>query len=140
MGGRACFIQIIDFLRIRKRPQKERYLSGFLEVTGAHRQNLAEQLGDDAWRDASESEVRARLLILDDETLDAVLDRRETEALRYGFRERVTDVQFPHILRSPPRPPGPLRRRGGRAPRRPASTASSCTSRTRTPWPRSSRR
>jgi dimethylglycine catabolism A len=96
-GRTRVFIQIIDFLRIRKRPQKERYLGGFLEVTEAHRHNLAEQLGDDAWREASEGEVRQRLLALDDETLDAVLDRRETEALRYGFRERVTDVQFPHI-------------------------------------------
>ncbi len=96
-GRTRLFIQIIDFLRIRKRPQKERYLGGFLEITEAHRANLAEQLGDEAWREASEGDVRQKLLALDDEALDSILDRRETEALRYGFRERVTDVQFPHI-------------------------------------------
>jgi len=105
-GRTRVLIQIIDFLRIRKRPQKERYLGGFLEVTDAHRKNLAEQLGDDAWREATEGDVRARLLALDDETLDTVLDRRETEALRYGFRERVTDVQFPHIRELPRALPG----------------------------------
>jgi 2,4-dienoyl-CoA reductase-like NADH-dependent reductase (Old Yellow Enzyme family) len=96
-GRTRVFIQIIDFLRIRKRPQKERYLGGFLEITGAHRDNLAEQLGDPAWREASEGDVRRQLLALDDETLDAVLDRRETEALLHGSRERVTDVHLPHI-------------------------------------------
>ena len=106
-GGRTrLFIQVIDFLRIRKRPQKERYLGSFLEVTDAHRANLAEQLGDDAWREASEGEVRRKLAALDDEMLDAVLDRRETEALRYGFRERVTDVHFPHIRDLPAVLPG----------------------------------
>jgi dimethylglycine catabolism A len=97
-GGRTrLFIQCIDFLRIRKRPQKERYLGQFLEITGAHRANLAEQLDDPRWASASEAEVRAKLLALDDETLDAVLDRRETEALLHGFRERVTDLEHAHI-------------------------------------------
>jgi len=100
-GRTRLFIQIIDFLRIRKRPPKERYLGGFLEITDSHRANLAEQLGDDAWRGASEAEVRRKLVEIDDETLDAILDRRETEALRYGFRERVTDVHFPHIRHLP---------------------------------------
>ena len=139
-GRTRVLIQIIDFLRIRKRPQKERYLGGFLEVTEAHRHNLAEQLGDDAWREASEGEVRKRLLALDDETLDAVLDRRETEALRYGFRERVTDVQLPPHPRPAQGPPRPLRATRRHAPGRPASTAWSCTSPTRTPWPPSSPR
>ncbi len=105
-GRTRVFIQIIDFLRIRKRPQKDRFLTGFLEVTSAHRSNLAEQLDDPAWRDATEGAVRAKLLELADETLDAVLDRRETEALRWGFRERVTDVELPHIRDLPKVLPG----------------------------------
>jgi 2,4-dienoyl-CoA reductase-like NADH-dependent reductase (Old Yellow Enzyme family) len=105
-GRTRLFIQVIDFLRIRKRPQKERYLGTFLEITGAHRDNLAEQLGDPAWHEAKEGEVRRKLLELDDETLDAVLDRRETEALRWGFREHVTDVEHPHIRELPQVLPG----------------------------------
>jgi 2,4-dienoyl-CoA reductase-like NADH-dependent reductase (Old Yellow Enzyme family) len=100
-GRTRLFIQIIDFLRIRKRPQKDRYLQSFLEVTEAHRTNLAEQLGDARWREATEDVVRKKLLELDEETLDAVLDRRETEALRWGFRERVTDVELDHIRELP---------------------------------------
>jgi 2,4-dienoyl-CoA reductase-like NADH-dependent reductase (Old Yellow Enzyme family) len=97
-GGRTrLLIQCIDFLRIRRRPAKDSYLGRFLEITEAHRKNLAEQRGDAKWETATEAELRQELLKLDDETLDSVLDRRETEALRYGFRERVTDVAEAHI-------------------------------------------
>src|SRR5262249_52979641 len=38
-GGRTrLFIQIIDFLRIRRRPPRDRYLQGFLEIQPAHRE------------------------------------------------------------------------------------------------------
>lgn len=97
-GGRTrLFIQCIDFLRIRKRPSKERYFGEFLEITDAHRMNLARELGEPIWEEATEAEVRARLAALDDEMLDAILDRRELEALLQGFRERVTDVELDHI-------------------------------------------
>ena len=105
-GKTRLFIQLIDFLRIRKRPPRERFLGQFLEVTDAHRQNLAARLEDDAWRNADEPTVRQRLLDLDDEGLDAVLDRRELEALRYGTRERVTDVQIPEVRDLPKVLPG----------------------------------
>src|SRR6185436_19172349 len=36
-----------------------------------------------------------------DETLDRVLDERELESLRFGYRERVTDVDLPHISELP---------------------------------------
>jgi dimethylglycine catabolism A len=105
-GRTRVFIQCIDFLRIRKRPQRERFLGYFLEVTDAHRKNIAEQLEDERWEDATEQEVRDKLLSLGDDELDAVLDRRETEALRFGFRERVTDVHEPHIRDLPEVLPG----------------------------------
>lgn len=101
-GGRTkLFIQVIDFLRIRKRPPKDRFLAQFLEVTDAHRRNLASELEDARWERANESEVRAKLAELSDERLDFVLDRREVEALRQGSRERVTDMDVPHIRELP---------------------------------------
>lgn len=101
-GGRTrLLIQIIDFLRIRKRPAKDKYLQQFLQVTDAHRKNLARELGEARFAEATEAEVRAKLAEIDDELLDAVLDRREVEALRQGFRERVTDVELPHIRELP---------------------------------------
>src|SRR4051794_25536413 len=64
-GRTRVLIQCIDFLRIRKRPQRERYLGHFLEVTEAHRKNLAEHLDEARWQEASEAEIRQKLLELD---------------------------------------------------------------------------
>src|SRR5207244_11845691 len=50
-GGRTrLFIQIIDFLRIRARPEPERYFREFLSITDRHRALLPG--GDDAIREA----------------------------------------------------------------------------------------
>jgi dimethylglycine catabolism A len=101
-GGRTkLFIQVIDFLRIRRRPTKEKYIAQFLEITDSHRQTLAEQTDEARWENATEDEVRRKLLQIDDGMLDVVLDRREIEALRYGSREHVTDVELPHIKELP---------------------------------------
>ena len=106
-GGRTrLFIQIIDFLRIRRRPPRDRFLREWLEVTEAHRHNLADAVDDVRWHGATEQQIRDRLVTLDDETLGTVLDRRETEALQRGARERVTDVALPHIRDLPRVLPG----------------------------------
>lgn len=105
-GKTKLFIQLIDFLRIRKRPSRDRYLGQFLEVTDAHRHNLAALLGQADLLEATEDTVRVELAKLDDERLDRVLDRRELESLRQGFRERVTDVEQPHIRELPEVLPG----------------------------------
>ncbi len=96
-GKTRVLIQVIDFLRIRKRPDKARYLRDFLEITEAHRENLVRELGESKWASASESAIREELAAIDEETLAFVLDRRELEALRFGSRERVTDVDQAHI-------------------------------------------
>ncbi len=96
-GYTRLFLQIIDFLRIRRRPERESFLGRFLPITDLHRRNLAEELADEAWRSATESDVRAQLLALDTEALGRVLHRRELEDLECGARERVTDLHEPHI-------------------------------------------
>jgi dimethylglycine catabolism A len=94
-GGRtALFIQLIDFLTIRRRPNPEKYFGQFLEVTDAHRRALGEAA-------LSEEETRGRLAALDDAALERVLAPRELEALRYGYRERVTDMALAHIRELP---------------------------------------
>ena len=88
----------------------------------------------------SDEEVRQILLFLPEEVQESILSERELEALRYGYRERVTDIHLPArraTCRGRCRSSSPPPRR---APGRPASTASSCTTRTPTPWPPSSRR
>ena len=93
-GETRLFIQIIDFLGIRRRPDREKFFARFLKVTARHRDALD-------LTDAPEALVRARLATLDDAALDDVLDAAEREALRFGYRERVTDLHLPPIAALP---------------------------------------
>jgi len=45
----------------------------------------------------TDDEIRNMLVAMPDEQLDTVLTAREREGLRYGYRERVTDMERPHI-------------------------------------------
>src|SRR5690606_29952922 len=89
-GETRLFIQLIDFLSIRRRPEPAKYFQRFLKITDRHRQAL----GAADW---PEEKVRAHLAALPDAELDGVLDERELESLRQGYRERVTDMELPHI-------------------------------------------
>jgi dimethylglycine catabolism A len=97
-GETRLFIQIIDFLSIRRRPAAARYLAQFLTINDRHRNAYGRG-------DAPEVEVREWLASLSHETLAKVLDARELEALDFGDRERVTDLHLPHIRELPLRLP-----------------------------------
>jgi 2,4-dienoyl-CoA reductase-like NADH-dependent reductase (Old Yellow Enzyme family) len=105
-GATRVFLQLIDFLRIRRRPERDKFLARLLAVTPEHRARLAEAAGDAHLEAAPEADVRAALARLDDATLDRVLGPRDAEALRVGARERVTDVHEPHIRDLPRALPG----------------------------------
>jgi 2,4-dienoyl-CoA reductase-like NADH-dependent reductase (Old Yellow Enzyme family) len=105
-GATRCFVQVIDFLAIRRRPAPEAYLGRFLPVTDDLRARAARALARDDLRAAPEAEVRARLLAATRPELEAVLDARELEALDRGARERVTDVYLPHVRDLPRTLPG----------------------------------
>jgi 2,4-dienoyl-CoA reductase-like NADH-dependent reductase (Old Yellow Enzyme family) len=98
-GQTRLLIQLIDFLAIRRRPERSKFLARFLEITDRHRRAL----GDMA---LTEAQVRERLAALDDEGLSAVLDEREMESLTMGYRERVTDMHLDHIRALPDTLPG----------------------------------
>jgi len=89
-GHTRLFIQLIDFLAIRRRPDPEKFFARFLEITDAHRKALD-------MADADEATVRATLANLPDEELQEVLDDREYESLTMGYRERVTDMHLDHV-------------------------------------------
>ncbi len=98
-GHSRFFIQIIDFLSVKRRPEKEKFFRRFLQPTARHRAALGmDGAGDEA--------VRERLLALPDADLDRVLDERELESLRFGYRERVTDTHLPHVRDLPKVLPG----------------------------------
>ncbi|MGH9312673.1 MAG: NADH:flavin oxidoreductase, partial [Vicinamibacterales bacterium] len=68
---------------------KETYFRRFFTVTDRHRVALAARTSD--------QEIREALIEMPDEQLDAILSPRELEALRFGYRERVTDTHLPHV-------------------------------------------
>ncbi|HXL81194.1 MAG TPA: NADH:flavin oxidoreductase [Pyrinomonadaceae bacterium] len=96
-GHTKLFIQIIDFLSVKRRPEKEKYFARFLELKDFHREAIVYLTGDSAWTTAPETAVREFLRQAPDEVIDRVLDARELESLRFGYRESVTDVDLPHV-------------------------------------------
>ena len=86
-GHTRLLIQLIDFQVIRRRPAKEKYFRQYFVVTDRHRARLA----------GTDEQIREHLISLPDEALDGLLDARELEALRYGYRERVTDMDRPSV-------------------------------------------
>jgi len=105
-GRTRFFIQIIDFLTVRRRPEPQKYFGRYIEITDALRVQLALWLHDRRWREAPEDEVRRFLAAADRVTLETVLTDRELEALDYGYRERVWDAHLPHIRELPRVLPG----------------------------------
>ncbi|HEX8283428.1 MAG TPA: hypothetical protein VF588_08740 [Pyrinomonadaceae bacterium] len=106
-GGRTrLFIQIIDFLSVKRRPEKAKFFDRFLAVSERHRRALAGVTEDDGWLSLEEPAVRAFLKDAPDEVLEKVLDERELEALRFGYRERVTDTHLAHVRELPRVLPG----------------------------------
>jgi len=126
-GRTKLFIQIIDFLAIRRRPTRETFLRRYLTVTDAHKRALASRglsplagpgpsTGDrSGYRGQAplpgpgpdvDADVREALLALPDDELRVVLTPREFEAMEFGLRERVTDVEQAHIRDLPRTLPG----------------------------------
>lgn len=90
-GGRTrLFIQLIDFLPIKRRPARDLYFERHLVLRDGHHEALGCQGEEDG-------ALRARLRSLSDAELASVLNDRELEALHYGYRERVTDVEKPQV-------------------------------------------
>jgi 2,4-dienoyl-CoA reductase-like NADH-dependent reductase (Old Yellow Enzyme family) len=114
-GETLIFIQLIDFLSIRRRPARDKFFDRFLTITPNHHEALVARTGDPDARSWSEVEVRVRLAQIPDNELSTVLTQRELEDLQRGFRERVTDVHVPHIAELPQVLPGLFADAAGRA-------------------------
>jgi 2,4-dienoyl-CoA reductase-like NADH-dependent reductase (Old Yellow Enzyme family) len=96
-GHTKLFIQIIDFLAVKRRPNPLKYFDRFLTITSRHREAIANLNSNPTWLTVSESRVREFLKSASDQLIDKILDARELESLRFGYRERVTDTELPHI-------------------------------------------
>lgn len=102
-GETLVFIQLIDFLSIRRRPPRDKYFARFLQITEKHREAVFAMRGE---ADPSDDDVRAKLASLTDAELRGILTARELDDLERGFRERVTDMHAPHIAELPQVLPG----------------------------------
>lgn len=107
-GETRLFIQIIDFLNVRRRPTRQAFLERHLKIDPRHRDFLK-------LHDASEEAVRAALTALDDEQLQQALSARDWESLQQGMRERVTDVHLPAVRDLPMTLPGTFAAAAARA-------------------------
>jgi 2,4-dienoyl-CoA reductase-like NADH-dependent reductase (Old Yellow Enzyme family) len=96
-GETRLFVQIIDFLAVKRRPEKEKYLRRFLGIDELHRERLARLEGFAAAARGTEDAVRDALLAVPHESLLSILRPREIEDLEFGYRERVTDLHLPHV-------------------------------------------
>ncbi|MBV70624.1 MAG: NADH oxidase [Myxococcales bacterium] len=100
-GRTKLFIQLIDFLRLNRRPKPSVYFARYLKITEHHRRALADLTKTDHWIDAPEADVRSFLAEQSDQRLLDVLTERELENLYLGYRERVTDTHLEHIASLP---------------------------------------
>ncbi len=100
-GHTKLFIQIIDFLAVKRRPDKDKFFARFLQITDRHRNALRELTQNESWLTAGDEDIRHYLIESGNGELDQILTDRELEALRFGYRERVTDTGIAHIRELP---------------------------------------
>jgi len=105
-GRTKLFIQIIDFLAVKRRPESQKYFQRFLEINKGHRLAISELTQDLRWLEEDEIRVRGFLSDAPDDVVGRVLNERELESLRFGYRERVSDLRLPHVRELPQVLPG----------------------------------
>jgi 2,4-dienoyl-CoA reductase-like NADH-dependent reductase (Old Yellow Enzyme family) len=114
-GHTRLFIQIIDFVAIKRRPPPEKFFRRFLRVDDALRQRLSDVEDSAAWRTTDEHAVREHLLAAPRSLVESVLDARALESLDCGQRERIWDMHLPHIRELPQVLPSLFAAAAGRA-------------------------
>lgn len=100
-GHTRLFIQLIDFLAVKRRPTQEKFFEQYWKPTDSHRKRLVDETKDASWLDAKETAIRDFLKTASEALIEKILEPRELESLRFGYRERVTDIDLPHIRHLP---------------------------------------
>jgi len=103
-GETRLLLQILDFLTIRRRPEKAKFFARFLVITPRHRDAVRERFG--AAAAADEAGIRAQLAACDDDVLQAILTPREYRDYAHGYREEINDQHLPHVRELPRVLPG----------------------------------
>jgi 2,4-dienoyl-CoA reductase-like NADH-dependent reductase (Old Yellow Enzyme family) len=103
-GRTRLLLQILDFLSIRRRPEKAKFFERFLTVTAQHTAAVRDRFG--AAAAADERNVRSQLAACPDDVLQTILSPREWRDYAYGAREEVNDLHLPHVRDLPQVLPG----------------------------------
>ncbi|MGE3171487.1 MAG: NADH:flavin oxidoreductase [Planctomycetota bacterium] len=98
-GATRLFLQILDFLSIRRRPEPAKYFARFLQLSERHR--AAAAAAAPALDAADDDAVRAWLAAQDDACWQQVLTAREYRDLAFGYREEVNDLHLDHVRELP---------------------------------------
>ncbi len=114
-GRTRLLIQVLDFLAVKRRPEKATFVRRYLRISDRHRERLAAIAGREGAARGDDEAVRAALLEIPHDDLLALLDPREARDLEYGYRESVTDVHLPHVRDLPRILPGLFADAAGRA-------------------------
>ena len=105
-GHTRLFVQLIDFVAVRRRPAPSTFFERYLAMDDALRARLATSTGDARWIAAEERELRTFLAAAPRPLIEAALTARDLESLDYGYRERIWDTDLPHIRALPVVLPG----------------------------------
>jgi len=100
-GQTKLFIQLIDFLTIRRRPKASSYFQRFFTPKEGHRIALVEHTQDVQWLGKDDEEVRSFLESASKETLHTILSPREYRDVMYGYRDEVNDLHLDSIRTLP---------------------------------------
>src|ERR1043165_3630856 len=57
-GHTKLFIQVIDFLAVKRRPDPEKYFDRFLAITARHRETVSRLTNDPRWLNGDEARLR----------------------------------------------------------------------------------
>ena len=103
-GATRLFIQVIDFLAVKRRPTQAVFCERYLALRREHRAALLAR--DLIVADATDAAVRSALAKLEPARLPEVLSPAEYQACAYGYRESVNDLHLPHVRDLPQVLPG----------------------------------
>ena len=105
-GRTRLLVQLIDFLAVRRRPDPKKFFERFLAISERHRAALP---------GLPDAEIRVRLGAMSADDARGVLTADEWQALQFGYREHVNDMQLAHIRDLPKILPGLFAQAAARA-------------------------
>jgi dimethylglycine catabolism A len=104
-GETKIFIQLIDFLRVNRRPKPEVFFQRYLAIDAQLRQRMCDYFEDVRYLKTDEQTCRDALIATTREGLEQLLSSASLQSLDFGHRESINDTHLQHIAELPTRLP-----------------------------------